>query len=1138
MCSDGERRDATQDHDLNTLISSAQWLSHYGLKQSKLTLSQILPTISFKHSEDYVHSLGKSVSSLYSCGMFPQFTIHGAVYNITASQHELEKVCTRLERTANQYQQRLNWLTTGSRQLFGVIQEKRVTVIVDLGSCPSIEHHQQAKRALSLVICEQVSQIDSFNIIHSGGHVNAWRERVVDTSEENLQSATDWLWALQPEASCLINTASALLKAMEDMNEAVYLFAAGDFWDEDIKDVLGNWLVDIVCPVHTISFNAKAEKTMLALKHLSFLSAGRFHAFAEISIFVDELCDSSLDKERCGASEVRTELLGGVPTGCGVREDVYLVWSEKRQALQIRDQIQAILIELFPPEPKSEPDQLCSCTSECSLSSGQWLELFGLKAQKLTLYDALASCVFHHSDGVVDIKTTPADESLQSDAVTCRKLINAKYCSQFVHMRWKDGSVVHVYVTAEECRQYEEKMHQALVVLQRRIDWLRSGSRELFGNIQEDQLYLLLDTSESMRRHLPWVKGKVHQLIEEQLCQKQRVNMLGFGTNVTLWRDTLTEVSPESLANALHWIDQLTAGGSTNTLDALTLALADEGTQAVYLLMDGRPDQHAKDILKLVRRRTPVPIHTISFNCDDHKVNSFLHELSQQTGGRFLSYFTDVGDDYAFQRPYENEDLQILQTEMEEGRRDLESIIRLRAECVLLDTFHHRKSGTTQRPFCYVKQCSFQRNQGEQQFDQLKSARCAAQTKSSLLRLLSSSGSVGARAPLHRGKVPDQGWLLPESLELFQTNADKQMQVLHRLGKTSNEIRKKKQKQTKPKESLDMSTAEWLKANSLVAKKLTISDAVAPAAIAHDAKYVPMLEKHVYSKVFDEVLHLAHINKGGKQRLTLINPLSVDLEDYKSRLSKALRAFERRLDLIVWRALPQEEKDKFGGEPVAFRERRGVQLEVLERLGWPIAQEELSELEEQIHLGHGFLQQASDLQDVTRQAARDARAATTNSSLKETPPKSQRETPKRPLDYLRGQKVVARSKADGVYYSGIARKRLPGKRVKVDLNSRACEVVALGDVLTVGGSGPCPPLAVADYVLVAARTDDLGDHFVPGVVIATPRRLEAADKLFTILKYNNKEVHTLRNKIIKISQARYQTTCHRLRQIHMTRKTT
>lgn len=33
------------------------------------------------------------------------------------------------------------------------------------------------------------------------------------------------------------------------------------------------------------------------------------------------------------------------------------------------------------------------------------------------------------------------------------------------------------------------------------------------------------------------------------------------------------------------------------------------------------------------------------------------------------------------------------------------------------------------------------------------------------------------------------------------------------------------------------------------------------------------------------------------------------------------------------------------------------------------------------------------------------------------------------------------------------------------------------------------------------------------------------------------QVHTLRHKIIKISQARYQATCHRLRQLHQTKKT-
>lgn len=52
------------------------------------------------------------------------------------------------------------------------------------------------------------------------------------------------------------------------------------------------------------------------------------------------------------------------------------------------------------------------------LTSEKWLQKYGLKAQKLTLYDALADCVFRHVDGLVDIKTKPEDECSQTDAVS------------------------------------------------------------------------------------------------------------------------------------------------------------------------------------------------------------------------------------------------------------------------------------------------------------------------------------------------------------------------------------------------------------------------------------------------------------------------------------------------------------------------------------------------------------------------------------------------------------------------------------------------------------------------------------------------------------------------------------------------
>lgn len=52
------------------------------------------------------------------------------------------------------------------------------------------------------------------------------------------------------------------------------------------------------------------------------------------------------------------------------------------------------------------------------LTSEEWLQKYGLKAQKLTVYDALADCTFRHADGIVGIKTKPEDESSQTDAVS------------------------------------------------------------------------------------------------------------------------------------------------------------------------------------------------------------------------------------------------------------------------------------------------------------------------------------------------------------------------------------------------------------------------------------------------------------------------------------------------------------------------------------------------------------------------------------------------------------------------------------------------------------------------------------------------------------------------------------------------
>lgn len=58
----------------------------------------------------------------------------------------------------------MDWLTSGSRQIFGVILEQRVTIVLDLRDILK-EELNLCQDALTMVLQEQVALITSFNII-------------------------------------------------------------------------------------------------------------------------------------------------------------------------------------------------------------------------------------------------------------------------------------------------------------------------------------------------------------------------------------------------------------------------------------------------------------------------------------------------------------------------------------------------------------------------------------------------------------------------------------------------------------------------------------------------------------------------------------------------------------------------------------------------------------------------------------------------------------------------------------------------------------------------------------------------------------------------------------------------------------
>ncbi|XP_067889388.1 von Willebrand factor A domain-containing protein 3B-like isoform X2 [Heterodontus francisci] len=1180
--------------DVRTLLSSSKWLQIHGLKRSRLTLSQILSQIGFKRREEFDCGLRKPVSSCYGEGLFHQYMRKdGRIYNLTASKEQLQQFAVSLTKAIRFYQRRLEWLTSGSKQLFGVIQERCIVIVLDF-ACMSQSLFHLSLDALCMVLQEQVALIGKVNLIRAAEEMVMWQDKAVPVTAQTIDSAIDWIRNLHHmPATSKTSSVEAVLQATSDNTiEAVYLFAAGD-GPEEMRELLRRKLAKSPCPVHTVSFNAKEEATIRFLKELADFTAGRFHAFAPMNECEEgeTLSPNDLKGTDTQVPKIQRKLIGGVPPGAGVREDVFLIWSEIEEARNTLAEVHTLLRHAPQPMFNSVTvhQPVTQSNSEDYITSKKWLERYGLKARRLSCYDALADCAFRHSDGVVDIKGKPVNECMQTDAETRIKLVNAKYCGRFAHTQWKDGSVMHVYISAEKCKQYQRRMKTTLDQIQRRIDWLQQGSRELFGTIIEDQIYVLVDTSQSMNDKLELVQRKIFQLMQEQIRHKTKFNFVKFDSIVEPWQEKLAEVNENNLESAWSWVKGLQVGGSTNTLGAVRLALADAGTQAIYLLTDGRPDQPPKTIFAQVQLIRLVPIHSIAFNCDDVEANEFLYELSEKTGGRFHSYNSDMRVT-SNPPPFVSEDISLLKKEMEQGRKDLERVEKLYAECVMLDWYHNSdetvaknniaadvpiwrptwSDNTAQvrsldvkapvRPKSAVDWTpATHRNHRDRHHIysvniakkskelQRKKVLHAAHTKSSLLRSLSNGVKIDEN-------LMDE-WMLPENKELFVNNYNKELKVLNGLSlPESKPLTKKARRPTN--NSLDISSAHWLKTNSLIAKRLTIMDALAPTAVAQTAKYVPVLDKHIMSKVFDEVLPLAHVSNS-KMQITLINPLGVNLENYKQRLFQAIQSYEKRLNLVIWRALSQEERDKFSSDkPISFADNKEALLQALDRMGWPIPQEDVTLLEDEIQTGYSYEQQASDLQ----KAAKEKELGAMNHVPRSHNPSVQKATKQagRILDSLRGQRVIARSEVDGFYYPGIVTKRAGVRKAIIDFTKGDTQITPTRFLIQVGGAAPCPPLKVGDFILVRSDAEAENDCYLPGVVIATPNKAVPADKFYTVLKYNNTKglqaysdpheefcaylcssdaEHSFRSELIKISKMQYTFINRYIREAQMIDRT-
>ncbi|CAH8543954.1 unnamed protein product [Schistosoma curassoni] len=622
------------------------------------------------------------------------------------------------------------------------------------------------------------------------------------------------------------------------------------------------------------------------------------------------------------------------------------------------------------------------------MSSKEWLSIYGLKAQHLDFYDLLVSVSFKHCDGVVNVLKPPlnvsnndamerecnkiyddfgksnhsepnSNDSSQiwsSSAIIQPKLINAQYCSNFVHVRWKNGNIVHVQITPEMYRSYSRRMHSRLNAIKHRLDLLRQGSRELFGTITEDNVYILIDTSTSMLSCIKFVKEKLLQLIYEQLKYKNRLNFISFNSNVNAWHNHLQSTTECNLKSAIKWIEKLTCGGTTNTLKALQFALEDNLTEGIYLLTDGRPDQQTHTLLLSMQLNNRVPIHTISFNCNDPEANEFLIRLAQESGGRF-HYYNEFPNNINKPKQWESEDVRLLENEYQLGLDNLEKLAQLKDECYLLRmkannekaTLIHSKNKnkqlklTEKNQYILSNKSQAINNSTDTISSEIDSVCSEKQkqskwntTTTSIISTITNNPAEFVRYPTvltnHSNIVKQKKSTVkkksiekmfndtyyPNLQNLYKTSLDEKdfllyetRQLLERQSQRFNKaitdeilLDKTKQK-VSPSEGSDIiyTIPNWLSNHGLTAKKLRLTDLLKPFTVRLRPTYIPALRHHVVSEVLKQTLPIAYVNKKKSTKspeIHLFNPLAINFEQYEKDLRNALFLIEKKLIEIIF----------------------------------------------------------------------------------------------------------------------------------------------------------------------------------------------------------------------------------------------
>ncbi|KFP89190.1 von Willebrand factor A domain-containing protein 3A, partial [Acanthisitta chloris] len=259
------------------ICSSKKWLTKYSIKKLRLELPKLMFGPSCTHRNKTVEILHKKVSAKY-CSIFPSAEINGVVKHLQFQPKELEMYMEQLEQVLQRYVQRIQWLLSGSRRLFGTILERNVCVLIDTSGSMD-PHLPHITKELTSLIWEQLRKNEvRFNLLRFAENTESWKDYLVEATDETCHDAVQWVSKFHAHGSTCILT--ALQKALGFQGvEALYVLTDGkpDTSCSLILKETESLRKKHGIKIHTISFSCADRGAKEFLRKLASQTGGRYH---------------------------------------------------------------------------------------------------------------------------------------------------------------------------------------------------------------------------------------------------------------------------------------------------------------------------------------------------------------------------------------------------------------------------------------------------------------------------------------------------------------------------------------------------------------------------------------------------------------------------------------------------------------------------------------------------------------------------------------------------------------------------------------------------------------------------------------------------------------------------------------------